>query len=91
VKLPVIYIHDGSASYLPEAPSSASFSVNVSMCQRSYATVAYEPRVGRCETCAVFRLNESALGLKPRGFCGRTGLEKNADGSGFCDEHEPKP
>lgn len=44
-------------------------------------TVAYEPRVGRCETCRQF---------KTWGECSNTGCPKPVDGSGFCDEHKPK-
>jgi hypothetical protein len=55
MNLPVIYIHDGSASYLPEAPSSASFSIHVSMTAHKHATTAYEPAVPRCKTCCHYQ------------------------------------
>jgi hypothetical protein len=40
------------------------------------------PAVPRCKTCQQF---------KAWGECANTGYPKPVDGSGFCDEHEPKP
>jgi hypothetical protein len=91
MKLPIIYIHDGLASYLPDAPSSASFSIHVSMTARNHATIAYEPRVGRCETCRFF-VTEYDVDNEPFRDCAENTFDEGVpdDGSGFCHSYEPR-
>jgi hypothetical protein len=89
-KLPVIYIPIKNGELVSSGSSTCGrgrflhYTGTTDSTEYYGPVAAYEPRVGRCETCLLFRLGIA----HDFPACPRLTMVAR-DGSGFCSEHEP--